>query len=252
MKSKFFHQAGYKYFLLIAGMILTSWLVYIHILFKPLSPTEIDQLVMQATFGQDKNSFDRLKTAAGQGQVEAQMAVGKTYMFKHQSASAVHFLDQAAQQGNVEAETLLAKLYFHGDQQLAKNENLALKYFERAFQHKDPVAAYYLGMMYKNGYAVVIEKQKANDYFEFAAQHHIPSAMFMLANAYQYGDGKPTDLKQAYYWYKEAAELELPEAIQELAHIYQYGNAAIQANPTAYQQQMLEIGHSLKHPALTP
>ena len=219
---------------------------------KVLSQSEIDQLVMQATFGKDEYSLATLKKAADRGQVEAETALGKSYLFKQQSVQAKVYLEQAVKHADIESAVLLGKLYFKGDVQTAINYEYALTYFQIASQNNDPVAAYYLGLMYKNGYAVKTNDAKAVEYFQTAARHKIPSAMFMLANAYQYGIGVKVDLNQAYHWYKQAAEMELPEAIQELAYIYRYGNGAVPANQTAYQQQLLEIGHSLKHPAITP
>ncbi len=251
-----FAKTKNKHLWLILGTIvlLSSLLLVFQYGFvsQRLSNTEIDQLVMQATYGQDKKSVQRLKSAAENQQIEAQLALGKSYLFKHQTTQAVHWLALSAKAGNHEAATILGKLYFNGDVNVAKNYSLAMQWFTVAYQQQDPTAAYYLGLMYKNGYGTQIQSTLSVKYFEFAAKHHIPSAMFQLANAYQFGDGVTTDLKQALNWYKAAADLELPEAIQELAHIYQYGNSAIKADQTAYQQQLLEIRHSLKHPALTP
>lgn len=230
--------------------ILFIWLSFAQS--KVLSQAQIDQLVMQATFGKDEHSLATLKKAADHGQVDAETALGKSYLFKQQSAQAKVYLEKAVKHADIESAVLLGKLYFKGDAQTAINYEQALKYFQIASQNNDPVSAYYLGLMYKNGYAVKTNEIKAVEYFQTAASHKIPSAMFMLANAYQYGIGVKVDLNQAYHWYKQAAEMELPEAIQELAHIYRYGNGAVPANQTAYQQQLLEIGHSLKHPALTP
>lgn len=253
MMMSFIRNSNAKYFLFgVLMLIIIGLLLWKFVFISKLSNAEIDQLVMQATFGKDESSLTQLKKAANQGQINAKMAVGKSYLFRHQITSALPFLNDAAQQGNVEAETLLGKLYFHGEAQVKKDDALALKYFSQAFENKDPIAAYYLGLMYKNGYATAVDMNKANRYFEFAAQQNIPSAMFMLGNAYQFGEGEKIDLKQSYEWYKKAADLELPEAIQELVHIYQYGNQAIPADQTEYQQQILEIAHALKHSALTP
>ncbi|WP_312966563.1 tetratricopeptide repeat protein [Acinetobacter gerneri] len=252
MMKAFFQSSYARYILLSIGMVIAVFIGYSIVFHHKLSNAEIDQLEMQSTFGQDDTSLLRLKKAADHGQIEAKMAVGKSYLFKHQYPLAIAYLDSAAQQGNVEAATTLGKIYFQGDDRLTKTPELALKYFNQAYAQQDPSAAYYLGLIYKNGYGLKVDIVKANQYFQFAADHQIANAMFMLGNAYQYGDGKQVNLQQAYLWYQKAADLELPEAIQELAHIYQYGNQAIEANKTAYQQQMMEIGHSLKHPALSP
>jgi len=235
-------------------IVILSILFIFQYFFKSRSFTnaEIDQLVMQATYGKDQASLQQLKMAAENKQVEAQYALGKVYLFKKQATQAIPWLYLATQKGNSEAATALGKLYFHGDGQVSKNYHLAMQWFKQAYSKQDSTAAYYLGLMYKNGYGTAIKPEQAVKYFQFAANQHIPNAMFMLANAYQFGDGVKVDFKQALYWYKAAADLELPEAIQELAHIYQYGNAEIKADQTAYQQQLLEIGHSLKHPAINP
>lgn len=242
----------YRYMLLMLSGACICWMLWHIDRPNSLKPAEIDQLLMQATFAQDLESLVLLKRAAESGQGEAQLAVAKSYLFKQQSQQAILWLTQASKQANPEAATVLGKLYFQGDAQTPQNYSTAKYWFEQAQLQHDPVAAYYLGLIYKNGYGTHIEHKQAVHYFQLAAQHRIPSAMFMLANAYQFGDGVKADLKQTLFWYKAAAELELPEAIQELAQIYRYGNAEIQADAIAYQQQVLEIGHSLKHPALVP
>ena len=241
--------------LIIAAIFILVALLFVFKYFVStphLSNAEIDQLVMQATYGQDPKSVEKLTVAAESQQVEAQLALGKILLFKHKAVQAIPFLNTAAKAGSRDAVTILGKIYFNGDKQIAKDYKLAMQWFNLAYQQHDPTAAYYLGLMYKNGYGTQIQSTQAVKYFEFAAKNNIPSAMFMLANAYQFGDGSNVDLKQAVHWYKAAADLELPEAIQELAHIYQYGNEAVHADQTAYQQQLLEIGHSLKHPAIAP
>lgn len=219
---------------------------------KPMSKTELDQLVMQATYGQDLKSMRTLQKHAESQHVDSQLAVAKVYLFKHQSKQATAWLDRAAQQGSAEAAVLLGKLYFQGNSDVEINFPVALKWFQQAEHSKNPSAAYYLGLMYKNGYGIQADPKKAVQYFKVAVEGEIPTAMFMLGNAYQYGDGVKTDLKQAVYWYKQAAEREVPEAIQALAYIYRDGNAVMAQNHDAYQHQILEIGHALKHPAIQP
>lgn len=242
----------YRYMLLMLSGACICWMLWHIDRPNSLHPAEIDQLLMQATFAQDLKSLTALKRAAEAGQVEAQLALAKIYVFKQQSQQAILWLTQAEEQGNHEAATVLGKLYFQGDAKTPQNYRAAKHWFEQAQLQHDPVAAYYLGLIYKNGYGTKIQHKQAVHYFQLAAQHQIPSAMYMLANAYQFGDGVNVDLRQALFWYKAAADLELPEAIQELAQIYRYGNAETQADTIAYQKHVLEIGHSLKHPALVP
>lgn len=253
MNIKTFSKTHYKYLLLIVVIVFIAFAIWKFVIPKsPLTQAQIDQLVMQATFGEEQKSLDVLNNAAQQGQVTAQVAMGKTYVFRHQPDQALTWLNLAAKQHSHEAAALLGKIYFQGEGKVTTNYALAMQWFKQASTQNDAVADYYLGLMYKNGYGTKINASEAVKYFEAAAQQKIPKAMFMLANAYQFGDGVAVDAKQAFYWYKQAADLELPEAIQALAYIYQYGNHDIQANKTEYQQQLLEIGHSLKHPAMTP
>ncbi|WP_445114576.1 tetratricopeptide repeat protein [Acinetobacter sp. WZC-1] len=247
------NRPGAGYVLLLIGALLLV-LVFCKV-WSPghLSRAEIDQLVMQATYGQDKPSFQQLEQAAEHGQSEAQIAMAKIYIFRQQSGSAIPWLQLAAQQKNSsEAATALGKLYFYGDHQIHRNYAQALTWFQQASRQHDPAAAYYLGLMYKNGYGTAVQPVAAVKNFQIAADHQIASGMFMLANAYQYGEGVSADPAKALHWYQAAAALELPEAVQELAHVYQYGNSLVKADQTAYRHQLMEIGHSLKHPAVAP
>lgn len=219
---------------------------------KLLSHAKIDQLVMQASYGQDQKSMQQLERAAENSNIEGQLALGKVYLFRRQDINAIKWLSIAAQKGSTEAATALGKLYLKGGNDVVQNYSLARQWFYAAYLKHDPTAAYYLGLMYKNGYGTQVQLEQAFQCFKLAAEHQIPNAMFMLANAYQFGEGVSIDLKQALHWYQSAADMELPEAIQELAHLYQYGNAAVKADPVAYQHQLLEIGHALKHPAINP
>ena len=173
MMKAFFQFSYARYILLSIGMVIAVFTGYSIVFHHKLSNAEIDQLEMQSTFGQDDASLLRLKKAADHGQIEAKMAVGKSYLFKHQYPLAIAYLDSAAQQGNVEAATTLGKIYFQGDDRLTKNPELALKYFNQAYAQQDPSAAYYLGLIYKNGYGLKADIVKANQYFQFAADHQI-------------------------------------------------------------------------------
>ncbi|KAB8057360.1 hypothetical protein GCN74_20965 [Janthinobacterium sp. FT14W] len=71
-------------------------------------------------------------------------------------------------------------------------------------------AAYYLGLMFKNGMGGPQDGAAALHWLEQAAQRGVAPAMFVLANMLQ-----DSDAARARYWLDGACDLEYPEALQQ-------------------------------------
>ncbi len=235
-------------FLFLSGFMV--WQHYNHA--GDLTQAQVDQLQVSAGSGLDKDALRKLKIAAKQNQVLAQNALGNVYLQYKNMGLGLQWLDIAAQNKSNPARVSLGKLYLQGTTGVGRNHVKALSYFQPAAEAGNAAAAYYLGIMYKNGYGVETDASQAAHWFKVAADQQLPSAMFMLANAYRAGDGVAQDNQAALKLYESAAEMELPEAIQALAIAYHNGELGLQPDPAAYQHQMLEIAHALKHPAQTP
>lgn len=227
-----------------------GWQHYNHV--GHLTQAQVDQLQVSAANGQDKTALRQLRTAAKENQVLAQNALGNVYLQYKNISLALHWLERAADNKSNPAQVSLGKLYLQGTVGVAKNYPRAFAYFHAAAEDGNAAAAYYLGVMYKNGYGVEHDAVQSAHWLKVAADKQLPNAMFMLANAYRYGEGVAQDNQAALKLYQAAADMELPEAIQALAIAYHNGELGLQPDPVAYQRQMLEIAHALKHPAQSP
>ncbi|MGK5078867.1 tetratricopeptide repeat protein [Janthinobacterium sp. HLX7-2] len=82
--------------------------------------------------------------------------------------------------------------------------------FGQAAQQGSAAAAYYLGLMLKNGMGGPQDSTAAMHWLELAAQGGVAPAMFILANLLL-----ASDEVQARYWLDTACGLEYPEALQQ-------------------------------------
>jgi TPR repeat protein len=82
--------------------------------------------------------------------------------------------------------------------------------FEQAAGQGSGPAAYYLGLMLKNGMGGPQDGDAALRWLELAAQRGVAPAMFIVANLLQ-----DTDEARARYWLDAACDLDYPEALQQ-------------------------------------
>ncbi len=101
-----------------------------------------------------------------------------------------------------------AYAYLQGDYETAYNTMISL-----ANTSEDPVAQYYLGVMYMKGQGVEQDYEKAGEWFRKASEQGLAVAMYKLAKLYTKGEGVPKDLEFAYVWYSVAAVHEHQKSI---------------------------------------
>ena len=82
--------------------------------------------------------------------------------------------------------------------------------FEQAAGQGSGPAAYYLGLMHKNGMGGPQDGAAALRWLELAAQRGVAPAMFIVANMLL-----DSDEARARYWLDAACDLEYPEALQQ-------------------------------------
>lgn len=82
--------------------------------------------------------------------------------------------------------------------------------FEQAAGQGSGPAAYYLGLMLKNGMGGPQDSAAALRWLELAAQRGLAPAMFIVANMLL-----ATDAAQARYWLDAACDADYPEALQQ-------------------------------------
>lgn len=217
---------------------------------------EISQWQLLATSAGDAPSLRQLKRAAGAGETAARAALGESLMTRADAdarADGEHWLRMAADSGHVRAQFLLGKAAMLGGLASGKSDYpLAWRMLEAAARTGDVGAAYYLGLLYREGYGGTPDPAEAARWFQVAADGGVAQAMFMLANAYREGQGVARDDARAVSWYQAAAEREHPASIQALAMAYRDGELGLSPDDQNYRQHMAEAAHALKHPAINP
>ena len=100
----------------------------------------------------------------------------------------------------------------------------ALSEFEPMVQEGDPVAAYYLGKMYQNGWGVPQNAVQAYSYFKMAdSLHYFPAAAELGKMLLNGVDQIPADKNTALLLLKKAAHAGVADASYELGKIYAEG-----------------------------
>jgi TPR repeat protein len=131
-----------------------------------------------------------------------------------------------------------ARKCLRGSEHRPANLPRAFQLFSGAAKAGDPMAAYYLGMMYKNGMAVARDAKAAARWLQFAASRQMPAAMFALANLYLSGDGVKRDEQAARRLIEKAADLEYPEAVMAMAIGLRDGSMGFDRNEALAETQM--------------
>lgn len=88
----------------------------------------------------------------------------------------------------------------------ARDFDAALAILQPLADAGDPLAIYYLGDMYRLGYAVDPDLAHAAELYLQAAEAGVPEAQDTLALMYLRGMGVERDAAQAFYWLQQAAD----------------------------------------------
>jgi TPR repeat protein len=161
-------------------------------------------------------------------------------------------LTKAAEQGNVEAEVALGRIYFKGHPAIPKDTARARGWFVRAADARHPSAAYFLGVMSQSGDGAAADPAEAARWFEIAANAGSSQAMFLLGNAYRAGAGVAQNNKKAIELYERAGEMEHPAALQALSMAYQYGELGLDPDDDKARMYSMEAEHAIRHPPVPP
>jgi len=128
----------------------------------------------------------------------------------------------------------------------------AFAIFDSAARKGDPAAAYYLGLMYRNGMGVERNSRTAAQWLSFAAKRQVAPAMFIYANMLLTGEGVPRNERLARTWLEKAAELEHPEASMQVALGMRDGSMGFERNEALAEMQMKQAAHAMRHRAPEP
>lgn len=139
-----------------------------------------------------------------------------------------------------------ARLYLRGSATVRQDLPKAFTLFRKAAQAGDPQAAYYLGLMYRNGMAVTRDAAEAAHWLRFAAERDLPAAMYQLAQLYLSGDGVKRNELTARRWIEKAAELDYPDAVMAMAIGLRDGSMGFERNESLAEVQMKFANQALR------
>ncbi len=256
MRRRLMHKATLGISLAVCLTGLVGWMTVGKPAAAPKTPAEIIQMGVEAGAGRDADKLDALRALAGNGNTLAQRTLGQALLVRnepHGNREAIDWLQRAALGKDVEAATLLGRTLMQGVPGVARDDKRAFPVMLSAGRAGHGAAAYYLGVMLKNGYGTQVDALAAVRWFDFAAKQHspyAPAAMFMLANAHRYGEGVKANEGNARILYLMSARMGYPAAIQTLAMAYQNGELGLERSEAAYQRELAEMNHVLKHPQL--
>lgn len=123
---------------------------------------------------------------------------------------ALKFYKNAAKQGNVDAQVKIGKMCYEGEDgayvgqwgEHYRNKAGALSWFKLAAEQGNPVAQYYLGVIYENDYSY----SEALYWFKLADEQGNSDAQYELGIMYSNGRGVRKDKNKAYLYFKKSAE----------------------------------------------
>ncbi len=219
------------------------------------SAAEIDRLRMHADAGRDDRALAALRVVAQHGQTEAQRALGDALLHSREEArvrEGLVWLDRAATQGDARAMLALGKAWLLGVQGVAPDPSRARDWFARVDAATHPQAAYYLGLIDKQGGGLAPDAARAAAHFRFAAERGVMEAMYQLGNAHANGEGVDADSREAMRWYLRAAALDHPQAIQELAFAFARGDTLLPQSDRQAETMRQAMEHALRHPKAAP
>lgn len=137
--------------------------------------------------------------------------------------SALIYFLEAGRLGHARA-LLQAGLIYMDDPDGLGSERRAVETLEQSMAiHADPLAAWMLGILYRDGRGVARDDGKAVAYLRIGAEDGIRDAQFLLGQHYANGRGVTRDDRTAVSWYRKSAEQDYPEALRELAYHLQWG-----------------------------
>ena len=119
--------------------------------------------------------------------------------------------------------------------------------FEQAAGQGSGPAAYYLGLMHKNGMGGPQDGAAALRWLELAAQRGVAPAMFIVANMLL-----DSDEARARYWLDAACDLEYPEALQQKSVALAEGQMGYAHNEEQSFLYLKMATHAMGHRAAEP
>jgi TPR repeat protein len=123
----------------------------------------------------------------------------------------------------------------------------ALAELTSAARDGDAAAAYWAGLMVRNGKGTAPDSAAAIGWLDQAARGGVPEAMFVLANMRIAGEGGAAVAAAGRHWLERAGALGHPGALQQLAQM-----AHDEGDGERAEGLLKEAAHAMKHSSATP
>jgi hypothetical protein len=150
-----------------------------------------------------------------------------------------------AENGDAFSQTVLAEWYLDGTNGVAKDQNLAFYWFEKAASQGYSEAQNNLACCYAYGLGVAPNKDLAATWWLKAAEQGDSAAQASIGSCYIKGEGVKPDAKQAFYWTKKSADQNDRDGLNNLGLLYADGCGVKQDIATAKSllDQAVQQGH---------
>jgi len=130
----------------------------------------------------------------------------------------ITLLEKQESEGSKKAAFYLGSIYEKGKD--VQDYKKSFYWYEKAADKGFDKAQYKLGMAYKNGLGVEVDKKKAFDWFLKASAQKLSVAQYEIGNAYYYGEGTEKNEAYAATVWGEAAERNHVEAAKLAGKYY--------------------------------
>jgi len=147
----------------------------------------------------------------------------------HNHKKAFDLFTKLAEQKNPVAIFRLGYYYEKGIKR-PKDEKKANEYFTEAlpglkklYAEGNEAGSYHLALMYRNGYGVTINNEKAIEIFLQLEKKNYSPAIRVLGSSYQYGQGVKEDFQKARLYFEKCAALNNRDCIYLLGTLYYFG-----------------------------
>ena len=172
-------------------------------------------------------SVDKVKAAALDGDVEAQVAIGNAYVFAQWGLTrnfdeGLKWYQKAAEQNDARGQAMLGQMY-EAAWGVEKNYAEAIRWFQKSAAQGDAFGQFKVGLMYEGGCTVERDYNYAVRWYQLSAEGGEVLGQAKLGLMYENGWGVGKDYTQAVKWYRKSAEQGNPIAQLRLGQMYQNG-----------------------------
>lgn len=181
----------------------------------------------------DEDAVNRLQSAVGKGDAEAQFNLGLSKMrgdaaLQPDPREGIRLIKLAAEQGHTDAQATLGFAYTRGDGGLPIDKREAVKLFRLAAEKGNTYAQTSLGTAYWWGDGgLPVDMRAAVKWYKQAAEKQNVDAQVNLGLAYARGGGVARDAREAVRLFTLAANQENPQGQVALGVAYSLGDGGL-------------------------